>query len=104
MKKYHLKKRIDIIVEAPLMRTLTNTLDRASVTGYSVLPVVEGRGMQNAWSSQGQIGDATNMVAVLCIVDPGHADEVIDSIFAAIQHRIGFVTLSDVFVLRPERF
>lgn len=104
MTKYHLKKRIDIIVEAPLMRTLVSTLDRARVPGYSVLPILEGRGLQNAWHSQGQIGDATTMMAILCIVDPAHADEVIDAVFAAIQDRIGFVTLSDVFVLRPERF
>jgi hypothetical protein len=97
MTKYHLKKRIDIVVEAPLIRTLTNTLDQAQVPGYSVLPILEGRGMLNAWSSEG-------LVALLCIVDAAHADEVVDAVFAAIRNRIGFVTLSDVFVLRPERF
>jgi hypothetical protein len=104
MTKYHLKKRIDIVAEAPLMRTLTNTLDQARVPGYSVLPLVEGRGMLNAWSSDGQISDATNMLALLCIVDTAHADDVVDAVFAAIRDRIGFVTMSDVFVLRPERF
>ena len=69
MIKYHLKKRIDIVVEAPLTRTLTSTLDQARVPGYSVLPILEGRGMLNAWSSDGQISDAANMVALLCIVD-----------------------------------
>ena len=67
MTKYYLKKRIDIIVEAPLIRTLTNTLDQAQVPGYSVLPILEGRGMLNAWSSEGQISAAANMVALLCI-------------------------------------
>jgi hypothetical protein len=104
MTKYHLKKRIDIVVEAPLIRTLANTLDQARVPGYSVLPILEGRGMLNAWSSAGQISDAANMVALLCIVDAAHADEVVDAVFAAIRYRIGFVTMSDVFVLRPERF
>ena len=104
MTKYYLKKRIDIVVETPLIKTLTNTLDQARVPGYSVLPILEGRGMLNAWSSDGQISDAANMVALLCIVDAAHADEVVDVVFAAIQERIGFVTMSDVFVLRPERF
>ena len=104
MIKYHLKKRIDIVVEAPLTRTLTSTLDQARVPGYSVLPILEGRGMLNAWSSDGQISDAANMVALLCIVDAAQADDVIDAIFAVIRDRIGFVTMSDVFVLRPERF
>ncbi len=33
-----------------------------------------------------------------------HADEVVDAVFSAIRGRIGFVTMADVFVLRPERF
>ena len=102
--KYHLKKRIDIIVEALLIRTLITTLDQARVPGYSVLPIIEGRGILNAWSSEGQISDAANMVALLCIVDAAQADDVIDAIFAVIRDRIGLVTMSDVFVLRPERF
>jgi nitrogen regulatory protein PII len=104
MTKYHAKKRIDIVVEAPLLRTIVSTLDRAGVPGYSVLPIVEGRGAQNAWHSQGQVGDATNMMAVLCIVDAAQADEVMDAVFAALQDRIGFITMSDVVVFRPERF
>lgn len=104
MTHYHVKKRIEIIVEAPLLRTLTTTLDQARVPGYSVLPIIEGRGMINAWSSKGQVSDAANMVALLCIVDAARADEVVDAVFAKIQDRIGFVTMSDVFVVRPERF
>jgi nitrogen regulatory protein PII len=104
MTNYHQKKRIDIIAEAPMIRALTNTLDQARVPGYSVLPVIEGRGMLNAWNSQGQVSDAASMLAVLCIVDIAHADEVVDAVFAVIRDRIGFVTMSDVFVLRPERF
>ncbi len=104
MTKYHLKKRIDIVVEAPLVRTLTGIMDQARVPGYSVIPIVEGRGLLNAWSSAGQISDTGSMMALLCIVDAAHADEVVDAVFAAIRDRIGFVTMSDVFVLRPERF
>lgn len=104
MTKYHLKKRIDVIVEAPMMRAIIGTLDRAQVSGYSVLPVLEGRGMLNAWSSEGQVSDAASMLAVLCVVDASHADAVIDAIIAAIKDRIGFVMMSDVFVRRPERF
>jgi hypothetical protein len=104
MTKYHLKKRIDIIVEAPLIRTLTHMFDQARVPGYSVLPILEGRGMHNAWSSEGQVSDATNMVALLCVIDSTHADEVVNAVLAAIRDRIGFVTMSDVLVVRPERF
>ena len=102
--QYHLKKRIDIVVEVPLMRTITNKLDETLITGWSVVPIMQGRGVVNAWSSEGQVSDVANMVALLCIVDPAQADRVIDAIFSAIRDRIGFVTLSDVSVIRPERF
>ena len=104
MKQYHPKKRIDIIVESVLLRNLADTLDRTHVRGYSVLPILEGRGMFNAWSSEGQVSNAGGMVALLCIVDSSQADQVIDAVFAAIRDRIGFVTMSDVSVIRPERF
>ena len=104
MTKRHLKKRIDIIVESPMMRTITRLLDAANVPGYSVLPILEGRGMANSWSSEGQVSNAANMVALLCIVDAAQADGVIESVLATIRDRIGFVTISDVYVVRPERF
>jgi nitrogen regulatory protein PII len=104
MTKYHLKKRIDIVVESPLMRTITNKLDQAHVPGYSVLPIMEGRGVINAWTSEGQISDTASMVALFCIVDELQADSVVDAVFGVIRDQIGFVTVSDVFVARPERF
>lgn len=104
MPNYHQKKRLDIIVEAPLMRTITDKLDRARVPGYSVLPIIAGRGIDNSWSSDGQIIDTTNMVAILCILDASQADGVTDVVFSAIQDRIGFVTISDVYMVRPNRF
>ena len=104
MTKYHLKKRIDIVVEAPLTRTLANQLDAANVPGYSVLPILEGRGMINAWTSEGQVSNSTNMVAMFCVVDPAQVDAVIEAVLGVIRDRIGFVTIADVLVVRPERF
>ena len=104
MPNYHQKKRLDIIVEAPLMRTIIGKLDRARVPGYSVLPIIEGRGLDNSWSSDGQIADTTNMVAILCFLDASQADGVMDAVFSVIKDRIGFVTISDVYMVRSNRF
>lgn len=104
MIKYHLKKRVDIIVEAPMMRAVIDKINRAGVPGYSVLPIIEGRGMDNSWNSQGQISDTTNMIAILCVVDEAQADDVVETVLSTIRDRIGFVTISDVYVVRPERF
>ena len=102
MTTYHQKKRIDIVVEAPLTRTIPHLLDRVEVPGYSVLPILEGRGIVNAWTSEGQLSNTSNMVTILCIVDPSQADMVVDSVLGVIRDRIGFVTLADVLVVRPD--
>jgi len=102
MTEYHLKKRLDIV--APLTRTIANLLDAANVPGYSMLPLLEGRGMINAWTSEGQVSNTGNMVAIFCVVDPSGADAVIETVLGIIRDRIGFVTIADVLVVRPERF
>lgn len=100
----HPKKRIDIIIEMPLLRRITERFDKAGVSGYSVLPVVAGRGQTGAWSAGGQVSEVGQMAAIICIVDAGKADAVLDEVFAVVKKQIGFVTLSDVAVVRPERF
>ncbi|WP_315733763.1 MULTISPECIES: DUF190 domain-containing protein [unclassified Bradyrhizobium] len=98
------KKRIDLIIEMPLLRRVTERFDQAGVTGYSVLPVIAGRGQSGPWSAGGQVSEVGQMAAIMCIVDGGRVDAVLDAVFAVVQHQIGLVTVSDVEVVRPERF
>jgi hypothetical protein len=44
------------------------------------------------------------MIAILCIVDQAQADDVVDIVLSAVRDRIGFLTITDVYVVRPERF
>ena len=98
------KKRIDLIIEVPLLRRVTDRLDAAGVSGYSVVPVIAGRGRSGAWSADGQVGDAGHIASIVCIVDAGKVDDVLNMVFAVVQRQIGLVTVSDVAVVRPERF
>ena len=100
----HPKKRVEIIVEAPLLRQVIARLDAAHVTGYCVLPVLAGRGQEGFWSAEGQIGEAGRMLMVICIVDTALADEVLEAVFAVVSRQIGLVTMSEVTVVRPGRF
>ena len=100
----HPKKRIDLIIEMPLLRRVTERFDKAGVSGYSVLPVIAGRGQSGEWSASGQVSQVGQMAAIICIVDAGKVDAVLDEVFAVVQKQIGLVTISDVSVVRPERF
>ncbi len=103
MKTYD-AKRIEIVIEAPLLARLTDALDRAGVTGYTVLPVLAGSGKSGPWTREGQVSAAGGMAAVVCIVAPDRADSLLTAAFAVVERHIGIVSVTDCQVVRPERF
>lgn len=98
------KKRIDIMVERPLMRRVLDLLDKKNVSGYTVLPVLAGKGKDGSWHRDGIIGRAGSMVTIFCILDESTVDTVLEPLFDLVQRQIGIVTVSDVNVVRPEYF
>ena len=98
------KKRIELIIEMPLLRRVANRFDKAGVTGYSVLPVIAGRGKSGEWSADSQIGATGQMAMIICIVDAAKVDAVLEDVFAVVRQQIGLVAVSDVAVVRSERF
>lgn len=102
--KTHDAKRVEIIIEAPLERRLTDALTDAGVTGYTVLPVQGGSGRSGRWSRSGQVSLASGMVAVVCLVRPDRVEGLLDAAFAVVERHIGVVSVSDAQVLRAERF
>lgn len=98
------KTRIEITIEAPILSRITQALDALPVTGYSVLPVISGKGHEGTWSIAGQISDAGRMLMVVCITDPSKADTVLEAIFPIVRGQIGIVAVSDVRVMRADHF
>ena len=102
--KMHKAKRVEIIIEAPLERRLTDALQGAEVTGYTILPVLGGSGQSGQWSRDGQVSRASGMVAVVCLIRPERLDTLLESAFAVVERHIGVVSVTDAEVLRAERF
>lgn len=100
----HLKKRIEIVVEAPVLNRLLDKLDKVAVTGYTVLPALAGRGREGSWRGENLVGDTGHMVVVICVTSPDRVDQVLDAAYAIISRQIGIVTVSDVHVIRAEHF
>lgn len=98
------KTRIEITIEAPVLSRIRQKLDSLPVTGYSVLPIIEGKGHEGSWSVAGQIGEAGRMLMVVCIVDPSKAETVLEAIFPIVRGQIGIVAVSDVRVMRADHF
>jgi hypothetical protein len=87
----HTAKRVEIIIEAPMEKRLTDALVKAGVTGFTVLPVLGGSGR-------------AGMVAVICLIKPERLDALLDAAFAVVERHIGVVSVTDTQVLRAERF
>ena len=99
------KKRIDIMVEAPLMNRMIDILEEQKVSGYTVIPAIAGRGKSGAWHRDGQVGRSGAVVQVFCIVDESRVDEILTPIFELVaRQQIGIVTISDVSVVRADYF
>ena len=102
--KTHPKKRIEIMVEAPLVARVLALLDDRNVSGYTVLPAIAGRGRSGSWHRDGLVGQAGAVVQIFCVVDESRVDEVLDPLFMLVSRQIGIVCLSDVQVIRPDHF
>ena len=100
----HTAKRVEIVIEAPLERRLTDALVKAGVTGFTILPVLGGSGRSGQWSREGQIGRASGMVAVICLIRPERLDDLLASAFEVVERHISVVSITDCEVLRAERF
>jgi nitrogen regulatory protein PII len=100
----HHAKRVVITIETIMQKRLTDTLEKAGVTGYSILAVLGGSGRSGAWTQEGQISRASGMVQVICIIRPDKLDSLLDAAFAVVDKHIGVVTITDCEVLRAERF
>lgn len=99
----HPVKRVEILIEAPMESRLTAALQRAGVSGFTVLPVLGGSGRSGPWSREGQVG-RTGMVAVVCLIRPDLLDSLLSSAFAVVKDHIGLVNITECEVIRPDRF
>lgn len=99
----HKAKRVEIIIEAPMERRLSEALLGAGVTGFTVLPVMGGSGRSGHWTREGQIG-RSGMVAVICLIRPERLDGLLEAAFSVVERHIGVVSITDAEVLRAERF
>ncbi len=97
-------KRVEITIEAPMQKRLTNALNEAGITGYTLLPVLGGNGRSGDWSREGQISRASGMVQVICIIREERVDELLDAAYAIVERHIGVICVTDCEVLRAERF
>lgn len=99
----HTRKKLEILVEAPILKTVEGILDAAGVHVYSVFDGREGRGLSGRWTDQ-SVADALDQRLVWCVTSQEAATKVIERLAQLFERYPGVVVASDVEVLRAERF
>lgn len=99
-----LKKRLEIVIEAPVIDRLRRVLDDKGVSGYTITPAIAGRGVHGRWNREGQISDAGRMLVLFAIIDPSELDDTLQAVYAVLSRQIGIVSVSDVHVVRDAHF
>ncbi len=102
--KTHQAKRVEIIIEAIMERQITAALTKADVSGFTILPVLGGSGRSGQWTREGNIGRASGMIAVICLIAPARLDTLLEALFPVLDDHIGVVSVTDTQILRAERF
>lgn len=96
------RKRVEIFIEAPLLRRVLAALDELDVPGYSLIDIAGGRGGSSAWADSGEISNASRMVCVVSLVEPRQLGVILNRLSAIIAGRIGVTAVSDVEVMVGE--
>ena len=99
----HPKKKVEIIVERPLLPAVLGLVDSLGATGYTVFPTQSGRGQSGAWKL-GDISGASDRVMVLVITGEEVADRIITRAYELLESYTAIVLLSDVAVVRRDHF
>lgn len=99
----HPKKRVEVIIEAPVAVQLARLMDRHG-RAYTMLPVLGGSGESGPWSRDGQVSSAGGMVAFVAIMDDTAMQPLLDEVFRLVERHIGVVSISDCQVVRGAKF
>lgn len=100
----HQKQRIELIIERMAVKRAMRVLEAAGVSGYTVLPAMAGYGNGTRWQRDTDISGSRDMVVIVAIMDEALVEKSMAQIQSLLGEHVGVVSVSQVAVLRPDRF
>ena len=97
------RKRIEILADAPLVPRIVAAFDAAGIGGHTVLPVLSGSGRTGSWSEE-RLTAAESKRLVMAIASAESADALIEALAPLLDSHRLLLALSDVAVVRGNRF
>ena len=97
-----IRKRIEILTDTALVRRVTDAIDKAGITGWTITPVQAGKGREGRWREERVMG--TDKVLVLTIASQDNAMVLAESLAPILTSHGFLLSMWDVEVIRGERF
>lgn len=97
-----IRKRIEVLVDTPLVRLVTAAITQAEITGWSVIPVTSGSGREGPWREEQVTGSDKSLV--LSIASSEKASRFAEALAPILTSHGLLLTMWDVEVIRGERF
>jgi hypothetical protein len=97
------RKRIEILVDTPLVQRVIAILRAVDISGWSLIHVDGGGGRGGAWQDN-DITGASAKTIIIAIASTARADALTDRIAPLLDSHSLLLTIGDVAVVRGDRF
>ena len=97
------RKRVEILVDTPLAPRLIKAAADAGIQGYTLIPVQSGAGRGGAWRDD-RVSGAETKIIFLTIASEEKAAQFVQTLAPNLEAYGMLLTMSDVQVVRGERF
>lgn len=102
-KTYAERRRIEVLVDRPLVPLIVDAAAAAGIVGYSLVPILAGAGQNGPWTDE-EISGAQAKVIFLTVASPEKTDRLVDQL-APVLDSYGLVLfVGTVDVVRGARF
>jgi len=97
------RRKIEVLVDSPLVRRVTQTADQVGVTGYTILPTLGGSGRGGRWSDD-QVSGADAKVMFVTVTSQAKAEAFTDALAPLLESHGLMLMMSTVDVVRAGKF
>jgi hypothetical protein len=97
------RKRIDILVDAPLSSWLVETAEKAGIIHHTLMNLHSGKGRTGSWRDE-DVSGAVSKRMFIAIATDAKVNDLIDRLADHLDRYGLVVTITDVDVVRGERF
>lgn len=96
-------RRIEILVDRPLLRRVSAAADAAGVSNYALLPTLAGRDGADHWVRD-ELTGATDRVLFTTVLAADKAEALVAALTPLLDSHDLLLTISTVEVVRGSRF